>query len=259
MNTLPDYLKNNLDIVLVGLNPSQVSVERGHYFANPLRYSRGGGIHPHIPRVEPAPVKTGIQPFIPAPPSCHSERSAAEPKNHADKGQVDSTEQTESMNTLPDYLKNNLDIVLVGLNPSQVSVERGHYFANPLRYSRGGGNPSPHPPRRACPREDGGFNHSSQRPPSCHSERSGAEPKNLADKGQVDGTERTKPMKTLPDYLKNNLDVVLVGLNPSQVSVERRPLLRQPPKPLLAAPSTSPASSKSPCQWKTTIGSPTTA
>ena len=59
------------------------------------------------------------------------------------------------MNTLPDYLKNNLDIVLVGLNPSQVSVERGHYFANPLRYSRGGGNPSPHPPRRACPREDG--------------------------------------------------------------------------------------------------------
>ena len=89
------------------------------------------------------------------PLSYHSERSAAEPKNHADKGQVDSTEQTESMNTLPDYLKNNLDIVLVGLNPSQVSVERGHYFANPLRYSRGGGNPSPHPPRRACPREDG--------------------------------------------------------------------------------------------------------
>ena len=55
------------------------------------------------------------------------------------------------MNTLPDFLKNNLDIVLVGLNPSQVSVERGHYFANPLRYSRGGGNPSPLPPQRACP------------------------------------------------------------------------------------------------------------
>ncbi len=35
MNTLPDYLKEDLDIVLVGLNPSQVSVERGHYFANP--------------------------------------------------------------------------------------------------------------------------------------------------------------------------------------------------------------------------------
>ena len=35
MNTLPDYLKNDLDIVLVGLNPSQISVEQGHYFANP--------------------------------------------------------------------------------------------------------------------------------------------------------------------------------------------------------------------------------
>ena len=35
MKTLPDYLKEGLDIVLVGLNPSQVSVERGHYFANP--------------------------------------------------------------------------------------------------------------------------------------------------------------------------------------------------------------------------------
>ena len=70
------------------------------------------------------------------------------------------------MNTLPDYLKNNLDIVLVGLNPSQVSVERGHYFANPLRYSRGGGNPSPRPPHRAHPREDAGrgIHHSSQHP-----------------------------------------------------------------------------------------------
>ena len=35
MKTLPDYLKEDLDIVLVGLNPSEVSVERGHYFANP--------------------------------------------------------------------------------------------------------------------------------------------------------------------------------------------------------------------------------
>ncbi len=35
MNTLPDYLQPNLDIVLVGLNPSQISVERGRYFANP--------------------------------------------------------------------------------------------------------------------------------------------------------------------------------------------------------------------------------
>ena len=35
MNTLPDYMAEDLGIVLVGLNPSQVSVERGHYFANP--------------------------------------------------------------------------------------------------------------------------------------------------------------------------------------------------------------------------------
>ena len=33
MNTLPDYLKEGLDIVLVGLNPSLRSVEVGHYFA----------------------------------------------------------------------------------------------------------------------------------------------------------------------------------------------------------------------------------
>ena len=35
MNTLPDYLKEGLDIVLVGLNPSLYSVEVGHYFATP--------------------------------------------------------------------------------------------------------------------------------------------------------------------------------------------------------------------------------
>ena len=35
MNTLPDYLKEGLDIVLVGLNPSLRSVEVGHYFATP--------------------------------------------------------------------------------------------------------------------------------------------------------------------------------------------------------------------------------
>ena len=33
--TLPDYLKPGLDIVLVGLNPSDYSVREGHYFANP--------------------------------------------------------------------------------------------------------------------------------------------------------------------------------------------------------------------------------
>ena len=35
MNTLPDYLQHNLDIVLVGLNPSLPSVEAGRYFASP--------------------------------------------------------------------------------------------------------------------------------------------------------------------------------------------------------------------------------
>ena len=34
MNTLPDYLQHNLDIVLVGINPSLPSVEAGRYFAS---------------------------------------------------------------------------------------------------------------------------------------------------------------------------------------------------------------------------------
>lgn len=35
MDTLPDYLNEGLDIVLVGLNPSAYSAREGHYFANP--------------------------------------------------------------------------------------------------------------------------------------------------------------------------------------------------------------------------------
>ena len=35
METLPDYLKPGLDIVLVGLNPGLSSVRLGHYFAQP--------------------------------------------------------------------------------------------------------------------------------------------------------------------------------------------------------------------------------
>ena len=35
METLPDYLTPDLDIVLVGLNPSIPSAQTGHYFANP--------------------------------------------------------------------------------------------------------------------------------------------------------------------------------------------------------------------------------
>ena len=33
--TLPDHLREGLDLLFVGLNPSQYSVEVGHYFANP--------------------------------------------------------------------------------------------------------------------------------------------------------------------------------------------------------------------------------
>ena len=33
--TLPDYLRTGLDVVLIGLNPSEYSVRVGHYFANP--------------------------------------------------------------------------------------------------------------------------------------------------------------------------------------------------------------------------------
>jgi TDG/mug DNA glycosylase family protein len=35
MSTLPDYLKDGLDIVFIGLNPSAYSARVGHYFGNP--------------------------------------------------------------------------------------------------------------------------------------------------------------------------------------------------------------------------------
>lgn len=38
---------------------------------------------------------------------------------------------SQDMKSLPDYLKEGLDIVLIGLNPSVRSVQTGHYFANP--------------------------------------------------------------------------------------------------------------------------------
>lgn len=37
----------------------------------------------------------------------------------------------QEMKSLPDYLQNGLDIVLIGLNPSVRSAQAGHYFANP--------------------------------------------------------------------------------------------------------------------------------
>ena len=35
MNTLPDYLRDNLDLVFVGINPGAYSAEVGHYYATP--------------------------------------------------------------------------------------------------------------------------------------------------------------------------------------------------------------------------------
>ncbi|HEY8476192.1 MAG TPA: mismatch-specific DNA-glycosylase [Chloroflexota bacterium] len=40
-------------------------------------------------------------------------------------------EAADALPTLPDYLAPGLDLVLVGINPSVYSVERGHYFARP--------------------------------------------------------------------------------------------------------------------------------
>ncbi len=40
-------------------------------------------------------------------------------------------DQHHMFRTLPDYLAPGLDIILVGINPGQYSVERGRYFARP--------------------------------------------------------------------------------------------------------------------------------
>ena len=37
----------------------------------------------------------------------------------------------DELATLPDHLREGLDLLFVGLNPSQYSAEVGHYFANP--------------------------------------------------------------------------------------------------------------------------------
>ena len=39
--------------------------------------------------------------------------------------------ETEDMRTLPDLLGPGLELVFVGLNPSEYSAREGHYFANP--------------------------------------------------------------------------------------------------------------------------------
>lgn len=39
--------------------------------------------------------------------------------------------QPQGLRTLPDYLRAGLNVVLVGINPGQYSVDHGHYFARP--------------------------------------------------------------------------------------------------------------------------------
>ena len=39
--------------------------------------------------------------------------------------------KADPIRTLPDLLRDGLDVVFVGINPSVFSVERGHYFARP--------------------------------------------------------------------------------------------------------------------------------
>jgi TDG/mug DNA glycosylase family protein len=41
------------------------------------------------------------------------------------------TMKADPIRTLPDLLRDGLDVVFVGINPSIFSVERGHYFARP--------------------------------------------------------------------------------------------------------------------------------
>jgi TDG/mug DNA glycosylase family protein len=52
MNRVPDYLANNLDILFVGFNPSVLSGETGHHFANPnnrfWKILYGAGLTPQM-------------------------------------------------------------------------------------------------------------------------------------------------------------------------------------------------------------------
>lgn len=55
----------------------------------------------------------------------------ATPRLCSAKRSMNESVQTPTEETLPDYLRPGLDIVLIGLNPSTRSVQAGHYFANP--------------------------------------------------------------------------------------------------------------------------------
>ena len=52
MDTLPDYLQPDLDIVLVGINPGLYSVRKGHYYARPgnrfWRAANEAGLFPQL-------------------------------------------------------------------------------------------------------------------------------------------------------------------------------------------------------------------
>ena len=61
----------------------------------------------------------------------------------------------EDLPTLPDYLEEGLDIVFVGLNPSEPSVKAGHYFANPRNRFWAALNRSGLAGREMSPQRDG--------------------------------------------------------------------------------------------------------
>lgn len=58
------------------------------------------------------------------------------------------------LETLPDYLREGLEIVFVGLNPSDFSVRVGHYFANPRNRFWAALNRSGLVPRELSPEDD---------------------------------------------------------------------------------------------------------
>jgi TDG/mug DNA glycosylase family protein len=63
----------------------------------------------------------------------------------------------EELVTLNDYLRQGLDLVFVGLNPSQYSVEVGHYFANPRNRFWAALNRSGLVDREMRPQDDAGL------------------------------------------------------------------------------------------------------
>ena len=65
----------------------------------------------------------------------------------------------EEFSTLPDYLEEGLAIVFIGLNPSEYSVQEGHYFANPRNRFWSALNRSGLVDREMTPQDDAGLVH----------------------------------------------------------------------------------------------------